>query len=113
MGPAEFTARVQKDARIAPNHGPTFGTGGESFLRFNFATPRARVEEAVRRLQASLRRPAIAQCPLPGASATSGLPPEHAPEHDSPHQPAHRRLTRRRRGSNTLWTAAPSRQETP
>ena len=31
----------------------TFGTGGESFLRFNIATPRARVEEAVRRLQAA------------------------------------------------------------
>ena len=28
-----------------------FGTGGESFLRFNLATPRARVEEAGRRLQ--------------------------------------------------------------
>jgi cysteine-S-conjugate beta-lyase len=53
MAPAEFTARVQKDARIAPSHGATFGTGGESFLRFNFATPRARVEEAVRRLQAA------------------------------------------------------------
>ena len=35
------------------NHGPTFGTGGESFLRFNIATPRARVEEAVARLGAA------------------------------------------------------------
>lgn len=47
----EFTARVEKQARIAANHGPSFGTGGESFLRFNLATPRARVTEAVARLQ--------------------------------------------------------------
>nr|MCU0856644.1 aminotransferase class I/II-fold pyridoxal phosphate-dependent enzyme [Paracoccaceae bacterium] len=53
MAPGEFTRRVEKDARIAANHGPTFGTGGESFLRFNIATPRARVEEAVARLQAA------------------------------------------------------------
>ena len=31
----------------------TFGKGGESFLRFNLATPRARVEEAVTRMQAA------------------------------------------------------------
>ncbi len=53
MEPPEFTARVERDARIAASHGRTFGTGGESFLRFNIATPRARVEEAVRRLQAA------------------------------------------------------------
>lgn len=47
----EFTARVEKEAQIAANHGPTFGLGGESFLRFNFATPRARVVQAVERLQ--------------------------------------------------------------
>ena len=47
----EFTARVEKNARIAANHGTSFGTGGESFLRFNIATPRARVAEAVARLQ--------------------------------------------------------------
>ena len=51
MSREEFTARVQQNARIAANHGPTFGKGGESFLRFNFATPRARVIEAVERLQ--------------------------------------------------------------
>ena len=51
MAPAEFTARVERDARIATNHGDTFGTGGENFLRFNLATPRARVEEAVDRLR--------------------------------------------------------------
>ncbi|MCY1126391.1 pyridoxal phosphate-dependent aminotransferase [Frigidibacter sp. RF13] len=51
MAADEFTGRVEKDARIAVNHGGTFGAGGESFLRFNIATPRARVEEAVARLQ--------------------------------------------------------------
>lgn len=51
MAPADFTARVEKGARIAASHGATFGKGGQSFLRFNLATPRARVEEAVRRLQ--------------------------------------------------------------
>ena len=50
MDMAEFTRRVEQDARIAVNHGPTFGKGGESFLRFNIATPRARVEEAVERV---------------------------------------------------------------
>ncbi len=51
MSREEFTQRVEQNARIAANHGPTFGKGGESFLRFNFATPRARVAEAVERLQ--------------------------------------------------------------
>lgn len=53
MDRAEFTERVQKGARIAANHGPSFGKGGESWLRFNIATPRARVVEAVSRLQAA------------------------------------------------------------
>lgn len=53
MSREEFTARVEKDAKIAANHGPTFGKGGETFLRFNLATPRALVEEAVMRLQAA------------------------------------------------------------
>jgi cystathionine beta-lyase len=51
MAPAEFTRRVEQDAKIAVNYGPTFGRGGESFLRFNIATPRARIQEACARLQ--------------------------------------------------------------
>lgn len=51
MAREEFTARVEKGARVAANHGPTFGTGGEACLRFNLATPRVRVAEAVSRLQ--------------------------------------------------------------
>lgn len=53
MSRAEFTKRVEQGARIAANHGPTFGSGGDDFLRFNFATPRARVQEAVERLAAA------------------------------------------------------------
>jgi cystathionine beta-lyase len=53
MSRAEFTKRVEQDARIAANHGPTFGSGGDDFLRLNFATPRARVQEAVERLAAA------------------------------------------------------------
>ncbi|WP_194097882.1 MalY/PatB family protein [Marivivens aquimaris] len=51
MSKAEYRKRVEQDARICVNHGETFGTGGEDFLRFNIATPRARVVEAVERLQ--------------------------------------------------------------
>jgi cystathionine beta-lyase len=50
MSRQDFTERVEKGARIAANHGPTFGTGGDSFLRFNLGTQRARVHEAVARL---------------------------------------------------------------
>jgi len=51
MSRQEFTDRVQKGARIAPNHGPTFGKGGESYLRFNLATPRSVIAEACARLR--------------------------------------------------------------
>ncbi|SHH97264.1 MalY/PatB family protein [Marivita hallyeonensis] len=47
----EISRRVRKDARIAPSPGPEFGPGGETFLRFNLATQKARVVEAVHRLQ--------------------------------------------------------------
>jgi cystathionine beta-lyase len=50
MPAEEITRRVQQEAKIAVNHGPTFGKGGENFLRFNFATPRGIVEDAVARL---------------------------------------------------------------
>lgn len=53
MNMTEVINRVTTQARIAPSIGAEFGTGGESFLRFNFAAPRARVAEAVERLQAA------------------------------------------------------------
>lgn len=51
MSREEFTARVEQQARIAANHGPTFGKGGDSFLRFNLGAPRSQIEDAVARLQ--------------------------------------------------------------
>jgi cystathionine beta-lyase len=51
MTSAEFIDRVEKVAKIATNHGTSFGSGGESYLRFNLACPRAQVVEAVERLQ--------------------------------------------------------------
>ena len=51
MAQSEFTKRIEQTAAIAANHGPTFGKGGESFMRFNIATPRARVDEACNRLR--------------------------------------------------------------
>jgi cysteine-S-conjugate beta-lyase len=51
MAAEEFNERVQKVAKIAVIDGGRFGLGGESFLRFNLACPRAQVIEAVSRLQ--------------------------------------------------------------
>ncbi|MFM2366962.1 MAG: hypothetical protein RIR95_1570 [Pseudomonadota bacterium] len=51
MEPSEFISRVEKGAKIASNHGISFGAGGEYFLRFNLATPRSTIVEAVARLQ--------------------------------------------------------------
>ena len=51
MEEEEFIYRVQEKAKIAVNHGSTFGTGGEKYLRFNLATPRTLVVEATKRLE--------------------------------------------------------------
>jgi cystathionine beta-lyase len=51
MERSEFTKRVEQTAAIAASHGPSFGKGGDTFLRFNIAMPRARVEEACNRLR--------------------------------------------------------------
>ncbi|WBU53859.1 MalY/PatB family protein [Paracoccus sp. SCSIO 75233] len=53
MEPAEVKKRIASDARIAANAGETFGLGGESYMRFNLATPRCNVEEAVTRLRSA------------------------------------------------------------
>lgn len=53
MAPEEVARRIERDARIAVNHGPSFGTGGEGWMRVNLGAPRARVAEAVARLQAA------------------------------------------------------------
>lgn len=51
MDATELHRRIEQDARIAANHGESFGLGGELHMRFNLATPRARVAEAAERLQ--------------------------------------------------------------
>ena len=50
MAPAEFIRRIQ-DAGVAASHGSTFGAGGDSFMRFNIATPRAQLATAMQRLR--------------------------------------------------------------
>ncbi|MBR9762125.1 MAG: pyridoxal phosphate-dependent aminotransferase [Rhodobacteraceae bacterium] len=51
METTEVQRRILKDAKIAVNYGESFGLGGETYQRFNLATPRARVEEAIARMQ--------------------------------------------------------------
>ena len=53
MTQPEFTARVEKNARIAPEPRPRVRQGRRGLCRFNIGTPRARVAEAVTRLQAA------------------------------------------------------------
>ena len=49
--PEEIAARVKTRARIFASPGEQFGPGGETWLRFNFATPRPILEEALGRLE--------------------------------------------------------------
>jgi cystathionine beta-lyase len=51
MEQKEFVSRVQNQAKIAANLGPTFGKNGHSFLRFNFATTTENVKIAAERLE--------------------------------------------------------------
>jgi cystathionine beta-lyase len=51
LPPEEVAARVKNRARIFASPGPQFGPGGEAWLRFNFATPRPILEEALERLE--------------------------------------------------------------
>lgn len=47
----EIQHRFEQVAQIATNQGPTFGTGGEGYHRFNLATPRSLITEAINRLK--------------------------------------------------------------
>jgi cysteine-S-conjugate beta-lyase len=51
LPPAEVAARVKNRARIFASPGSQFGPGGETWLRFNFATPRPILEQALGRLE--------------------------------------------------------------
>jgi len=53
MTSEESHGRIARDARLGVNRGPQFGTGGETFQRFNIALPRARLREAIARMQAA------------------------------------------------------------
>jgi cysteine-S-conjugate beta-lyase len=50
LAPEDVAARVKNRARIFASPGPQFGPGGETWLRFNFATPRPILIEALGRL---------------------------------------------------------------
>jgi cystathionine beta-lyase len=47
---AELSQRLGEGARVAANAGPSFGPGGELRARFNFACPRAVIDQALGRL---------------------------------------------------------------
>jgi cystathionine beta-lyase len=51
LSPEEVAGRVKEKARIFASPGPQFGPGGETWLRFNFATPRPILEDALARLE--------------------------------------------------------------
>lgn len=55
MTSEEVTTRVSRDARIAASPGAGFGLGGARCLRFNIGTQRARIEDAIGRLQQAFR----------------------------------------------------------
>jgi cysteine-S-conjugate beta-lyase len=43
-----------KEAKVALNDGAAFGTGGQNFVRLNFACPRSTLEEALNRIKKTL-----------------------------------------------------------
>ncbi len=51
LTPQDVAARVKDRARIFASPGSQFGPGGETWLRFNFATPRPILETALERLE--------------------------------------------------------------
>jgi cystathionine beta-lyase len=50
LSPQDVESRVKHRARIFASPGPQFGPGGDTWLRFNFATPRPLLMEALVRL---------------------------------------------------------------
>ncbi|MBR1194091.1 MalY/PatB family protein [Bradyrhizobium sp. AUGA SZCCT0160] len=55
LAAADVAARVKDRARIFASPGEQFGPGGETWLRFNFATPRPILNEALDRLDDAFR----------------------------------------------------------
>ena len=55
LAPEEVADRVANRARIFASPGEQFGPGGETWLRFNFAAPRATLDQALSRLADAFR----------------------------------------------------------
>jgi cystathionine beta-lyase len=55
LTPDQVTDRIVNRARIITSPGPDFGPGGETWVRFNFATPRPILDDALGRLQDAFR----------------------------------------------------------
>lgn len=55
LSPEDVAGRIKSRARIFASPGQQFGPGGESWLRFNFATPRPILEEALGRIDDAFR----------------------------------------------------------
>jgi cystathionine beta-lyase len=51
LKPDDVATRVAQRARIYASPGEQFGPGGDTWLRFNFATPRPILDEALTRLE--------------------------------------------------------------
>ncbi len=47
--------RIHGQAKIAANHGDTFGDAGKGFVRFNVATPRANILRAIENMQEAFK----------------------------------------------------------
>ena len=52
---ASFTELVLEEAGVVVSPGPSFGPSGEGFVRLSLTVPDARLEEAARRIESSLR----------------------------------------------------------
>ena len=51
LGPEAVAARIKDKARLFVSPGEQFGPGGKTWLRFNFATPRTILDEALSRIE--------------------------------------------------------------
>jgi len=55
MDDAELLKRSVEDAKVIPNPGTQFGIGGSGHMRYNLALPRAKLLEAIERLEAAFK----------------------------------------------------------
>ncbi len=55
LAPQDVAERVKGQARIFASPGPQFGPGGLNRLRFNFATPRPTLDDAIERLSEAFK----------------------------------------------------------